>query len=74
MPPPKKAKHEMPDDVGGSPKPNSTVPRPGKHDSPDNPRVYGKPTVAPQDNLPMSPDVSDDTRPDEPSPYTGRTK
>jgi len=44
-----------------------------KHDSPDNPRVYGKPTVTPRDNLPMSPDVSDDTRPDEPSPYTGRS-
>jgi hypothetical protein len=45
-----------------------------KHDSPDNPRVYGKPTVTPRDNLPMSDDLDKDTRPDEPSPYTGRSK
>jgi hypothetical protein len=43
------------------------------HDSPDNPRVYGKPMVGPRDNLPLSTDVDTDTRPNEPSPYTGRS-
>jgi hypothetical protein len=47
-------------------------PRP-MHDSPDNPKVYGKPTVTPRDNLPLGTDVDTDTAPSQPSPYTGRT-
>jgi hypothetical protein len=69
---PRKALHES--ESGGSvSKPAAPARARPLHDSPDNPRVYGKPTVGPRDNLPMSADVDTDTRPNEPSPYTGRS-
>lgn len=68
---PRKALHES-ESAGDYSRPVSKpVARP-KHDSPDNPKAYGKPNVSSNDGELLDCALDEDTRPSEPSPYTGR--